>query len=115
MLFVVRYSSFAQTHTFLIGAREKRFDDNPPPSDERQSKPTAGLATLNVHAVAKSERRTATNDLVLRNRSRADVRVGPRAGADAVAQVRSGAHSRAAGGAGASGKSFSNGAGRRHQ
>ena len=53
------------------------------------------------------ERRTANDALVLRNRSRADVRVGPRAGADAVAQVRSGAHARAAGGAGTSGKSLS--------
>src|ERR1700687_2101049 len=62
-----------------------------------------------------SKRLTATYDLVLPNRSRADVRVGPRTGSDAAPQVLSGTHARAAGGAGTSGKSLSNRAGRRHQ
>src|SRR5208282_4860104 len=110
---------------FLLRVLGEHFDLWQPPSNERESKPTAGLATLNGLAGRTAEDEyfpssRTTNDQrrttdVLRNRSRADVRVGPRADADAVPQVRSGTHARAAGGAGTSGKSLSNCAGRRHQ
>jgi hypothetical protein len=40
---------------FLLRVRGKHFDLWQPPSDERESKPQAGLATLNVPAEAKSE------------------------------------------------------------
>src|SRR5208282_2960409 len=78
-----------------------QFDRWQPPSDDRVSKPQPGIATLNMLA---NDRRRTTNDVfanserrptsdqqptpdVLRNRSRADVRVRPRTGPDATPQV----------------------------